>query len=412
MKNQAGKKMETQASKKIGLFTATIIGMNAMIGAGIFTAPAAMASYVGPAGILAYLFVIIAVWFMALSLSRLAALFPQEGSFYTYAKQWGGHKAGIIASAAYTVGLLVAMGLLSQAAGFYLHALFPSYTPHTLGFITLILLVLLNMFGVALSQVGQQILIVCTLFPLITTTILCLFKADINNLFPFAPYGFINVFKATRFVIFGFFGFECAASLFSIVRDPERNVPRALTYSIVLVGIIYTLFVTALILSIPLEYFTDPRIPLSETLQVVFPHNTAIFSAIHIATLSAIIGTIHSMIWSLSLLLISLIKKIQNNTLTALFSPLTNKQQLSIIIPFIGLSIFISFSTIDNVNLFFSFTATSIVFAYLMSMASLLTIANEWHSGRNYITIMGMLTASTILFFALEEIVQEFWKII
>jgi len=59
---------------KIGLATATIIGMNAMIGSGIFTAPAAMASYVGPAGILAYFFVVVSLWFIALSLSRLDEL--------------------------------------------------------------------------------------------------------------------------------------------------------------------------------------------------------------------------------------------------------------------------------------------------------------------------------------------------
>ena len=47
--------------------TATIIGMNAMIGSGIFTAPAAIASYVGPAGIIAYVFVVLSVWCMALS---------------------------------------------------------------------------------------------------------------------------------------------------------------------------------------------------------------------------------------------------------------------------------------------------------------------------------------------------------
>ena len=74
---------------KIGVATATITGMNAMIGSGIFTAPVAIGMYVGPAGIVAYLFVIVAVWFIAQSLARVAARFPEEGSFYTYAKQWG-----------------------------------------------------------------------------------------------------------------------------------------------------------------------------------------------------------------------------------------------------------------------------------------------------------------------------------
>ena len=40
----------TQVQQKIGVSTATIICMNAMIGAGIFTIPAAMGAHVGPAG--------------------------------------------------------------------------------------------------------------------------------------------------------------------------------------------------------------------------------------------------------------------------------------------------------------------------------------------------------------------------
>ena len=47
--------MTSSNDGKINLPIAIIIGMNAMIGAGIFTAPAAIASFVGPAGIVVYL---------------------------------------------------------------------------------------------------------------------------------------------------------------------------------------------------------------------------------------------------------------------------------------------------------------------------------------------------------------------
>jgi len=397
---------DQSVTTKIGLATATIIGMNAMIGAGIFTAPAAMAAHVGPAGILAYIFVVISVWFIALSLSRVATLFPQEGSYYAYAKQWGGHLVGSIAGWAYMIGLLIAMGLLSQAAGNYLHQLLPMFSPFTLGLTTLVTLVVLNMFGVVLSKVGQYVLIVCTLFSLLTTTIMCLFHADMKNLFPFAPYGFINILKATRIVIFGFFGFECAASLFNIVANPKRNVPRALTYSIIIVGLIYTLFIASLILSVPLTHFTDPNIPITKILGIVFPHKPWMIMIIHFAILSAIIGTIHSMVWSSSALLLSLIKTIKNpikNFITR-YDP---KKQQRIAVGIVGLSIFISFSMIKNMNLFFSLTAINLVSANLLAMITLLTIKEEWTSGRNIITIMGILTSLIILFFAVDGLIQE-----
>ena len=159
--------MAQPTTAKIGVVTATIIGMNAMIGSGIFTAPATMAANVGPAGILAFGFVIISVLFMALALSRLAQLFPQEGSFYLYASRWGGHAVGVCASAAYFTGLLIAMGLLAQMSGPYLHTFFPSVSANTLGLCTLGILVFLNLFGVVLSELGQHVLIACTVFPLL-----------------------------------------------------------------------------------------------------------------------------------------------------------------------------------------------------------------------------------------------------
>ena len=395
------------AQQKIGVATATIIGMNAMIGSGIFTAPATMAAYVGPAGILAYLFVIVSVWCMSLSLARLAGLFPEEGSFYTYTKQWGGHTMGMIAGGIYMIGLLIAMGLLCKMAGFYLLTFFPTVSPYILGLVVLIALVILNMFGVVLSQLGQHILIVCTLFPLLTTIIMCLSKADLSNLTPFAPYGFTNIFKATRVVIFGFFGFECAASLFNIVENPQRNVPRALTYSIVIVGLVYCLYVASLILSTPLHLFTSPTIPISETLAHIFPNKTWILTTIHIAILSAMLGTVHSMIWSSSALLISLFKKTKGHLHMALQSI---QPKTAVLI--VGSCILTTFTVLDEINLFFSLTALCIVSAYILSMMTLLTIKKEWQSLRNVTTILGLITASAILYFALEGLIQELTKII
>ncbi len=150
-----------------------------------------------------------------------------------------------------------------------------SYSAYTLGLAALLALVILNTFGVVLSEMGQHILIVCTVFPLIATTIMCFTKADFNNLVPFAPHGFTNVLKATRVIIFGFFGFECATLTYLISSKNHKKMYRsALTYSIALVGTLYILFVGSILLSTPLSYFTDPRMPLSDTLQLVFPRST------------------------------------------------------------------------------------------------------------------------------------------
>lgn len=401
--------MSEQTSSKIGITTATIIGMNAMIGSGIFIVPSTLASFVGPAGILAFIFVIISVLFMALSIARVASLFPQEGSFYAYVKQWGGHTMGLVAGFSYFIGLIIAMGLLSQIAGIYLSQLTSAVSAPILGFTTLATLVTLNLFGVVLSEIGQYILICTTVFPLIATTLMCLTKLDINNLFPFAPHGFSNVLKATRKIIFGFFGFECAASLFAIVKNPERNVPRALVTSIMIVGTIYTFFVGAIILSTPLELFTDPSTPISVTLRILFPDNLWLIGLIHLSILSAIIGTIHSMIWSSGSLLIALLKKIKSPVVHDLFDRGHITQRGAILL--VGFGIFLSFISLHNIDVFFNLTAIFIVFAYITSMITLLTIRSEWRRSYNLITLLGIGTGLLIFIFAFEGLVKALLSI-
>jgi basic amino acid/polyamine antiporter, APA family len=387
--------MNNEKSQKIGLITATIVGMNAMIGAGIFSVPAALGSYVGPAGIITYLFVIIAVWFMGSSMARLAQLYPEEGSFYTYAKQWGGHAMGLLSAGAYLIGLVIAMGLLTQMAGQNLHESFPYLSSYAWGLITLVGLIILNLVGVTLSQIGQIVLICCTVLPIILTIIIGFTHGNVSNLTPFLPYGFKNIFSATNAVIFGFFGFECASSLFSVVENPQKNVPKALRLSIFLVGLLYLAFVGSIIYAVPLHYFSDPSISLRSILGLIVPNNPWLLHLIHFSVLSAILGTVHSMIWGSSTLLVSYAKKLNAHFLNKIITPRTS-------VLLIGICIFITFTVLKNINVFFNLTSIFLIFAFVTSMITLLTLPEEWKSGNNIKTILGLLTAFLIFYFALS----------
>lgn len=395
--------MAPSHNQKIGVATATIIGMNAMIGAGIFTLPSELGSAIGPACIITTILVAIAVWFMALSIARLAALYPQAGSFYTYASQWGGHLMGLISSGAYLIGLLIGMGLLCRAAGIYLHIYIPQLTVNQLALLTLFIFTLLNMFGVALSSLGQYILIILTVFPLLATTIMCFTKANFSNLIPFAPYGYENILLGSRIVIFSFFGFECASSLAPRLYNPEKDAPRAITYALVLVAVIYLAFITSLILAVPLNLFSSPDASVIIPLKHIFPTNRWLLEGIHISILAAILGTIHSMIWSASVLFLSLLKLFKSTYAHKLIKSgiITNKT----IVLFVGICILASFLTFKQ-RQFFDFTALFIVFAYATSIITLLTIKKERNFKSLFITIMGLITTSAIFLFALAGIIK------
>ena len=392
---------------KISVSTAIIIGMNAMIGAGIFSITSLLASSVGPAGIFTYLFAFVAVWFMAKSMARTAFLFSEEGSFYIYAKQVGGHYFGLIAAGFYLFGMLTAMGLLCRYAGFSLHEIFPGQTASNLGLMLLGALVLLNVLGMKLSELGQYILIACTVFPLIATTIMCFTKMDFSNLTPFMPFGFLSIIKGTKIAIFGLFGFECTASLFNIVKNPEKNVPKALTSSLLIVGTIYLLFIGSIILSIPLSIFNgNESITIPQALATIFPNSPTLLLAINISILSAITGTIHSLIWSASELMLSFGKYIRVPSLQKALKNKTITQKHTVL--FCGIVILIACLSITNMEVFFCLTDVGLIFAYITALLPLLFIKSEWQSGQNISTILGLITACTVFMIALTTLFGHF----
>src|SRR5438876_1191800 len=97
---------------KLSLFLATVLGINAVVGSGIFTMPIVLVRMAGPAGILTILLATLCVMCIALAFARLAFLLPQEGGFYIYVSAWAGRALGMVASFFYFVGLTIALGIL------------------------------------------------------------------------------------------------------------------------------------------------------------------------------------------------------------------------------------------------------------------------------------------------------------
>ncbi len=391
-------------TSKISVTTATLIGINSMIGAGIFSAPAVLASYVGPAGLLTYLIVILSVWCMAFSFGILAQLFPEEGAFYTYAKQWGGHRTGLLSSTAYLIGILTSMGLLTKLAGIYLHTYFPTVSPYYLGLIALIALVALNMAGGIATRVTQIISICCTSIPLAIITLLCLTKAQVGNLTPFAPYGFTNVFRAMQEVIFGFFGFESTIALYGIVEHPQKNVPRALSYAIIFVSAIYFLFISSIFLAIPTSIFSSAAIPLSVPLEELFPDKLWLIKIIHLSITISFLSVINAVIWATSTLFISLTHKFKSKQGKEFAHSKKLTPATSVLL--MGAIIGTVFTLFNDIKLFFTYASLFIMFAFSTSLFALYKVRSKLSAAQKTQAVVGTLTACLILGFALERLIS------
>ncbi len=374
--------MET---KKIGLISATIICINAMIGVGIFTTPAKLAFTVGPAGILTYLFSIVAVTFIALSLALVSKTYPEEGSFYNYTRQWAGDFMGFVAAISYIIGIIIALGLLTNIASQYFHQFMPFISKENFGLLIIFTISGLNALGIKIMQTGQIMLLFCTLGALAIIIGLCFANAKTQNLVPFMPYGISSVIESMSAAVFSFLGFESAASLYRVVKDPEKNVSRAIILSMITVGILYIAFIFSIILAIPQSTFTSIDMPLSQAILNSLGNSSIVVfltKLISIAILTAICGVLQSIMYSSSSLTMSLFKNLFNNLIAKnsnqssikfkLLDFISNSQYgFSVIIMITSLITLFNFFILKDINLFFNLTSMFVIFAFLMSILAM-----------------------------------------
>lgn len=213
---------------------------------------------------------------------------------------------------------------------------------------------------------------------------------------PFAPYGFAPIFRATQTVIFGFFGFESTASLFAIVESPQRTVPRALTYAIIMVSAIYFLFIISIMLATPHHFVAEQTMPISHLLRFLFPAQTWLITILHFSITASFITVLNAMLFATSSLLTSLVKATRENSSSL-------KPHTATIL--MGILIAASYSLLNNMDLFFDFTALFIILAFIMALISLFYFKQTKLQLAQ--TIIGLGAAGTIFYFAVEGIVKN-----
>lgn len=393
-------------SQHISFSAAVVVAVNAMIGVGVVAMPAVLALNVGPASIFSFLLSIVAVLSMGLSLGKASGYYPGPGWNYRYPSQWAGHAVGMISAFAYFIGVVIAMGFLVQQAGLWTHHFLPMIAPEVLSIVTLSLLTGLVLAGAEISSWGQYIIAFCVLTPLVLTSFATWANFNADLLTPFMPGGFSSIFAAMPTALFGLLGFETVASLYSVVEDPQRTVPRAFITAISIVGATYLLFVCGIIFSIPAEHFVGGfHSTLAGVLQQTFPSYRYLATGVLVGATFGIIGTLHSMIWSLSVLL---------NDVLALMKSSTVKRLLKSGWWGHASSVFVTAGLMYAVSVFFSaewlmpLTALFIVPSYVLSSIALLFIPQEWRSGGNVVTLVAILTGLVLVYYASLETILSF----
>jgi APA family basic amino acid/polyamine antiporter len=223
-------------ARRLGTTDAVVIGLGAMLGAGIFSAPAPAARAAGAWLPLAVLLAGFVAWCNATSTARLAAVYPQSGGTYVYAGRLLGRGWGHLAGWGFVVGKTASCAAMALTVGAYA---WPA-EPRIAGSVALVMAVALGTGGVQRGARLTRVLLALTLVVLLVVVAAALTGSPSAATEPrVAVTGLAGVPTAAGLMFFAFAGYARVATLGEEVRDPARTIPRAVGVALLTAVVVY-----------------------------------------------------------------------------------------------------------------------------------------------------------------------------
>ena len=261
-------------------FDLTLLGIGAIIGAGIFVLTGVVAATkAGPAIVLSYIIAGLACLFSALSYAELATAIGGCGSAYAYA--YVGFGEIIAWMVGWDLLLEYSITIATVAVGWssYMKSLFQSMSvdiinivhigPNiTIDFLALLIISVtsvLLIWGVRSSTrfnnaiVGVKLLVIL-LFIIVAST-----HIDTNNWHPFMPFGWLGVAQGAALIFFAYIGFDAVATAAEEVVNPQRNLPIGIVGSLLVSTLLY-IVISALLTGMVSYRNLDVASPISNAL--------------------------------------------------------------------------------------------------------------------------------------------------
>lgn len=269
-----------QLKRVLGAFDVVMLGIGAIIGAGIFatigTAAAgdAMRPGAGPALMLSFVLTGIACGFAALCYAEFSAMVPISGSAYTYSYGtlgelvawiigWDliieyavGNVAVAISWANYFKTFVAGFGIIIpdwMSIDYRTAAKIPGlleHAPHAFG-----VPIVFNLPAFSIVALITVVLVLGIRESSRLTTIMVIIKLAVLGLFiwvgfhyvkpanwtPFAPNGWSGIQAGAAVVFFAYIGFDAVSTVAEEVKNPKRDLPIGIIGSLIVSTIIYIL---------------------------------------------------------------------------------------------------------------------------------------------------------------------------
>jgi basic amino acid/polyamine antiporter, APA family len=237
-----------QLARRLTTSDAVMVGLGAMLGAGVFAAPGPAAAAAGTWLLAGLALAALVAYANATSSAQLAALYPESGGTYVYARERLGSYWGFLAGWSFVVGKTASLGAMALTFGAYLA---PDLA-RPIGIAAVVAMTAVNYRGVEKTARVTRLIVGTVLATLVVVVAAAAFGGEVTvaNLEAGAPGGIWGVLQAGGLLFFAFAGYARIATLGEEVQDPARTIPQAIPIALGIVVIVYATVLLALLLAV------------------------------------------------------------------------------------------------------------------------------------------------------------------
>jgi amino acid efflux transporter len=226
--------------------------------------PALAASAAGPASLVAWVALLLLSAPLAATFAALGVRFPEAGGTAAYVRAAFGRRPGAVTGWWFLVGVVLGAPAVALAGGYYVAELLGTgrdgavvAAAGMMGVVAVANAVGLHV--TARLQLGLAGLLAALLLVAIVTA---LPESHASNWTPFAPHGWGAVGTAASLLMLSFIGWEAVSHLAGELRDPARQLPRAIFFAL---GVVVVLYLGLAIATVGVLGTTSPsNVPLAD----------------------------------------------------------------------------------------------------------------------------------------------------
>jgi APA family basic amino acid/polyamine antiporter len=278
------------------------------VGVGILRLPGTLAAALGDAHLIEAFWVVGGVYALlgAVAVSELAAMLPQAGGFYVYARRAFGNGAGFVIGWCDWFNEVAALAYAVITAVTFLGALWPAVSsyPRAGAVAILTTFTALHWVGLRMGSTLTRFISLAIGIMLLTVVAACFFAPPAVQAtmplpqsavsLPWMSLGMLAaVVTALRAVFVTYDGWYSAIYLAEENTDPARTLPRAMIGGTVVVAALYVLINMAILRVVPLPVLAASTLPAADAARIVLPHGGAeLVTAISLFTVLSLINAV------------------------------------------------------------------------------------------------------------------------